>query len=398
MEQKKVHVYYTGGTIGMTATTPRVEDPVFAKRVASELENVDGLPKWDFEFHPTRLDSSNMTPADWKSIADYIAGKQDDYDAFVILHGTDTMAYTTSALTFMIAGLKKPVIFTGSQIPLAVPCNDARWNLIASLRIAGNYPLPKPEVCLFFKDKLLRGSRATKVSADELDAFDSPNFPPLCRAPEGGEIKCCEQVDVPPHFDPLASVAEDGSIKLNEQGELLPPEVADVPLHVQEFTEKQVGLLRLFPGITDVITRNFLQSPMKGAVLHAFGSGNGPSDPKFRQALKDAVDRGVVIVACTQCLRGSVDLDLYETGLGEERVVSGYDMTAEAAVTKLFWLLTLFKRLSPTLRPLVVGFLMRQNLRGELTRPDPSGNPRIPCEDERSSISPPEAVFAASLL
>lgn len=379
MEQKRVHVYYTGGTIGMTAERPREEDLGFQKRMEDELENVGGLPDWDFALHmPHRLDSSNMTPEHWKSIADNIARKQDDYDAFVILHGTDTMAYTTSALSFMITGLKKPIIFTGSQIPLAAPDNDAKCNLINSLRIAGNYPLPKPEVCLFFKDKLLRGNRATKVSADGLDAFDSPNFCPLAEAPADCEVKFREQVEAPPHFDPLALVAEDGSIKLDEQGDLLPfEEGADVALRVQEFTEKQVGLLRLFPGITDVITRNFLLAPMTGAVLHAFGSGNGPSESKFRQALKDAVDRGVVIVACTQCLRGSVDLGLYGTGLDSVGVVSGYDMTAEAAVAKLFWLLTLFKFLPPTLRPWVVRSLMRQNLRGELTRP-PGIPPGIP--------------------
>lgn len=370
MDRKKVHVYYTGGTIGMTATTPRVEDPEFPQRMARELAGVGGLPEWDFELHlPHRLDSSNMTPADWKSIADHIADRQEEYDAFVILHGTDTMAYTTSALAFMITGLKKPVIFTGSQIPLAVPGNDARRNLICSLRIAGDYPLARPEVCLFFKDKLLRGCRATKVSAEGLNAFDSPNFEPLARAPEGCEIQFTEQVEAPAHFDPLALVAEDSALKMREQDELLPLEAADVALSVQEFTETRVGLLRLFPGITDLITTNFLQDPLTGAVLHAFGSGNGPSHPPFRKALRDAVDRGVVIVACTQCLEGSVDLDLYGTGLGAEGVISGYDMTAEAAVTKLFWLLTLRQRLQLPLW--MIKFLMRQDLRGELTRRPP---------------------------
>jgi L-asparaginase len=339
MEQK-VLVYYTGGTIGMTADRPRRPDPNFRTNMSNALRGVAGIPDWDFDSLQSPLDSSSMTPSHWESIARYVESRQHRYRAFVILHGTDTMAYTTSALTFMIRGLTKPIIFTGSQVPLAVPGGDARANLIASLRIAGDYRLPRPEVCLGFGGKLLRGCRATKVSAEEWDAFDSPNFPPLARATEGG-------------------------IEFSEQMGLPPVEEVDVALHVQGFTETEVGLLRLFPGISARITENFLRPPLKGAVLHAFGSGNGPSDPSFRRALREAVQRrdGVVIVACTQCLRGSVDLSLYETGLGAEGVISGFDMTAEAAVAKLFWLL------SEESDRRVVKSRMQQNERGELTRP-----------------------------
>ncbi|HYU35973.1 MAG TPA: type I asparaginase [Thermoanaerobaculia bacterium] len=339
--QQKVLVYYTGGTIGMTAERPRRADPNFRTNMANALRGIPGIPEWDFEALPDPLDSSSMTPKHWESIAKYIEDRQHRYRAFVILHGTDTMAYTTSALTFMIRGLTKPIIFTGSQVPLAVPGGDARANLIASLRLAGDYRLPRAEVCLVFGGKVLRGCRATKVSAEEWDAFDSPNFPPLARATEDG-------------------------IELSEQAGLPPDEEAGVALQVQEFTQTEVGLLRLFPGISARITENFLRSPLKGAVLHAFGSGNGPSDPDFRRVLREAIRRRenrVVIVACTQCLRGSVDLSLYQSGLGGEGVISGWDMTAEAAVTKLFWLLSVESD------PRAVERRMQQNERGELTRP-----------------------------
>lgn len=354
MKRKKVLIYYTGGTIGMTATTPRDADPEFPNRVATELAGVGGLPEWDFVRRPTLLDSSDMTPWQWHDIAGYIVSRRNDYDAFVVLHGTDTMAYTTSALTFMIGGLVgKPIVFTGSQVPLAVQpreCNDARDNLINSLRIAGDDRLA-PVVSLFFKNKLLLGCRATKVDASDWDAFDSPNADPLARVTEDGI-----------EFSPFS------------QHEVLPlSEDPDGAPEVQAFTRTEVGLLRLFPGISGEITRNFLQSPLKGAVLHAYGSGNGPSrrsNPSFRDALRDAVSRrGVVIVACTQCLRGNVNLSLYQTGLGDDLVISGFDMTAEAAVTKLFWLL------SRNLGRSEVERQMQLNLRGELTLPTPP----LPC-------------------
>lgn len=335
---EKVLVYYTGGTIGMKEDDDgqRVRDPKFQENMERELAD---LPvEWDFLERDPLLDSSNMTPKDWLEIGLEIASRYNDYKSFVVLHGTDTMAYTTSALSFMFNGLRKPIIFTGSQIPLSMPGNDARDNLYFSLDLADNYPL-EPEVGLFFKDRLMRGCRVTKISAEEKDAFDSPNFPPL-------------------------AWVIDGRIEFNKQAAMRPAEDADVAFGVQEITHTRVGLLRLFPGISADITRNFLQSPLQGAVVHAYGSGNGPSgdaNEEFREVLREAASRGV-LVACTQCLHGSVNLNLYETGLGGLGIASGYDMTAEAALTKLSFLLSTGLPLS-AVRP-----MMEFNIKGELTR------------------------------
>lgn len=337
---EKVHVYYTGGTIGMIndEAGQLVPNPAFPDNMRETLKDVPGMPDWDIHSREPLLDSSNMTPKDWSEIAYYIMSRHDNYKAFVVLHGTDTMAYTTSALTFMMAGLSKPVIFTGSQIPLSKPNNDAKSNLVASLKIAGDYQLPKPEVCLYFGQKLLRGCRVTKVDVEAFATFDSPNFPPLAEVSEDG-------IAFNTHLAP-------------------PPDDAseDITLSVQEFTKTNIGLLRLFPGISPEITRNFLQPPLEGAVLQAYGAGNGPSGHKneaFRQVLAEAASRGV-LVACTQCLRGSADLGRYETGLGKEGVISGFDMTAEAALTKLFWLLSQYP--IPEVKR-----KMQRNLKGELT-------------------------------
>ena len=339
--KRRIYIAYTGGTIGMRKTqggfAPAagylVEQLALMPELASEL-----MPAYDVHEYDPLLDSSNMQPGDWLTIARDIEARHDAYDGFVVLHGTDTMAYTASALAFLLPGLRKPVVVTGSQIPLCEIRNDARENIITSLLIAADEALP--EVCLCFGEKLLRGCRAVKVSADGLGAFDSPNLPPLGRV--GVEIAIDRDL-----VQPMPSGSG-----------------PDVP----EIGMPAVAALRLFPGMSSRLLRNVLQPPLQGLVLEAYGVGNGPDrDEDFLAALRNASDRGVVIVACTQCLRGAVHLGAYETGsaLAQAGVVGGLDMTAEAALTKLFVLL------GRGLTGEAVKDAMQRDLCGELSRAPP---------------------------
>jgi L-asparaginase len=295
----------------------------------------ESIPEYTIHEYDPLLDSSNMTPAEWVKIANDIAANFDRYDGFIVLHGTDTMAYTASALPFMLRGLSKPVIITGSQIPLCEVRNDARENLITSLLLAAGYDIP--EVCLYFGGKLLRGCRATKVSADGFAAFDSPNHPPL------GTVG----IDIEVNWD-LVRKHQNGTLR------------------VQEFASPVVSALRLFPGISTDLVRNVLRAPLQGLVLEAYGVGNGPDQNRaFLAALEEATSRGVVIVDCTQCLEGTVDLHDYAAGsaLARAGVISGYDMTAEAALAKLYYLL------SRGDAPERVREEMQRDLCGEVTLP-----------------------------
>jgi L-asparaginase len=274
-------------------------------------------------------------PDDWQKIARDIASHYDEFDAFVVLHGTDTMAYTASALAFMLEGLAKPVVLTGSQIPLCEVRNDARANLVTTLMLASEHSIP--EVCLVFGNHILRGCRSVKISAEGLDAFASPNYPQLGTA--GVEINV--DWDVVRKADPGAR------------------------LRLSDLREPVVGALRLFPGISARLTRNVLQPPLQGLVLEAYGVGNAPDrNTDLINAFEEATSRGVVIVDCTQCLYGSVDLADYATGstLARAGIISGYDMTAEAALTKLFYLFSAGFGSDEVRR------LMQEDLRGELTR------------------------------
>lgn len=338
MKRKRVYIAHTGGTIGMNRT--RDGYSVVTGYLRQQMDSMPEfhhptMPEFTIHEYEPLLDSSNMTPREWVKIAEDIAENYDAFDGFVVLHGTDTMAYTASALPFMLDGLAKPVIITGSQIPLCEVRNDARENLITSLLIASQHDVP--EVCLYFGGKLLRGCRSVKVSADGFAAFDSPNFPPL------GTVG----IDIEINW-PLVRRPPDGA-----------------RLRVQELRSPVVSALRLFPGISPELVRNVLRPPLQGLVLEAYGVGNGPDhDRDFLAALEEATSRGVVIVDCTQCLEGTVDLSEYATGsaLARAGVISGFDMTAEAALAKLYYLL------SRGDAPDLVKREMQADLRGEMSR------------------------------
>jgi L-asparaginase len=306
-------------------------------RTAPEL-TADGIPEFEVHEYETLLDSSNMVPGDWNRIAADIEQNYEQFDGFVILHGTDTMAYSASALSFMLEGLAKPVVLTGSQIPLSEVRNDARENLLTALIIAGSTSVP--EVCLYFDGLLLRGNRATKVNASGFDAFDSPNHPPLGHA--GVHIEIDRQ-------RVLSRVR--------------------IPTRARLFeSHNRVAAIRLFPGISSDVLENIVKPPLSGLILECYGAGNAPErEQGFLEAIRAANQRGVVIVDVTQCLRGSVDLASYATGsaLARAGVISGFDMTAEAALTKLLYLFEL------GLGPDQIKREMQRNLRGELTVPGP---------------------------
>lgn len=335
--RKRVYIAYTGGTIGMRRRKPGyVPEAGYLQQLMSAIPELadKSMPAYRIHEYAPLLDSSNMSPGEWVKIARDVAAAYDQYDGFVVLHGTDTMAYTASALPFLLQGLRKPVIITGSQIPLCEIRNDARENLITSLLLAANYAIP--EVCLYFGGKLLRGCRATKVSADGFAAFDSPNFPPL------GTVG----IDIEVNWDLVRKPERTRKVDVYEIGRPI------------------VSALRLFPGISPELVRNVLRPPLQGLVLEAYGVGNGPDqDHEFVGAITEATARGVVVVDCTQCLEGTVNLTEYAAGsaLARAGVLSGYDMTAEAALSKLYSLLGRGLSAERVKRE------MQRDLRGELT-------------------------------
>ncbi len=317
--EKSVMLIFTGGTISMS------EDPATGalrpinfdrlREFLPELKNT-GINISSVPFLPL-IDSSDVSPEHWEKIAKTIYENYDDFDGFVVLHGTDTMAYTASALSFMLENLSKPVIFTGAQLPVGQLRSDAKENLLTAIEIASAYESGQavvPEVCIFFEDTLFRGNRTTKKNAEHFNAFNSYNYPPLAKA--GVHIKYYRNYI---HYPDTRT-----NLVLNTK------------------TDRNVAILKLFPGITAETVSAILNIPkLRAIILESFGAGNAPRKKWFFDALLEASERGIIIVNRSQCSTGSVEMGRYETSLNlmNAGVISGYDITTEALVAKLMYLM-----------------------------------------------------------
>lgn len=317
----KVLLISTGGTITM------VRDKASGALVPADMETfkaympelfLAGEIQVDIEAFTPQIDSSDIGPQIWEQVARMVVSHYDEYDGFVVLHGTDTMSYSASALSFMLENLSKPVVFTGSQLPVGVLRSDAKENLLTAIEIAaakdedGNAIVP--EVTIYFEDRLFRANRTTKRNAEHFSAFNSYNYPALAKAGV--------HITYQPHLVHYSDLSQ--------------------PLRLHTKFDTNVAVLKLFPGIQPAVVRAILRTRgLKGVVLETFGAGNAPSDKWLYRELKAAVEKGIIIVNKTQCNTGSVEMGLYAVSLNlmKAGVISGYDITTEALLTKMMLLL-----------------------------------------------------------
>jgi L-asparaginase len=335
----QILIIYTGGTIGMMSDpATKVLKPINFEQIMDNVPELDRLNcKIKVHSFDKIIDSSNMNPEIWSELAGLIEANYNSVDGFVILHGSDTMSYTASVLSFMLENLAKPVIFTGSQLPISAIRTDAKENLMTAIEIANAKKHDRarvPEVCIYFDYKLFRGNRSFKYNSSKFEAFRSPNYPIL--AESGVHLRFS-----------INDIRQPG----------------EGPMVVHKNLVSDVAVLKLYPGISPKVVENILGADVRGIVMETFGAGNTTTDQWFVDLLKKAIDSGKVVIDISQCKVGTVELGRYETSrmLKDIGVANGYDLTFEAAVTKMMFLLGQYDN------PWIVKEMLETDLRGELT-------------------------------